>query len=108
METLHHAKIHHAELVISTISDQILKGTNNERILRKIRQLSPHARAIVTADGPRRALELYERGADFVFIPRMHSSAYMARMIESGRRDGFDSIREEEIAHLKMRDEVLA
>jgi Kef-type K+ transport system membrane component KefB len=108
METLHHAKIHHAELVISTISDQILKGTNNERILRKIRQLCPHARAIVTADGPLKALELYERGADFVFIPRIHSSAQMAQIIETGMREGFDSIRKEEIAHLQMRHEVLA
>jgi Kef-type K+ transport system membrane component KefB len=108
METLHHAKIDHAELVISTIPDQILKGTNNERILRKIRQLCPHARAIVTADGPQKALHLYERGADFVFIPRIHSSAQMAEVIESGMRDGFDSIREGEISHLKMRDEVLA
>ena len=108
METLHHAKIHHAELVISTISDQILKGTNNERILRKIRQLCPQARAIVTADGPRKALQLYERGADFVFIPRIHSSAQIAQIIESGMNDGFDRIREEEIARLKMRDEVLA
>jgi Kef-type K+ transport system membrane component KefB len=108
METLHHANIHHADLVISTIPDQILKGTNNERILRKIRQLCPHARAIVTADGPHKALALYERGADFVFIPRMHSSAEMARIIESGMRDGFDNIRDQEIAHLRMRDEVLA
>jgi voltage-gated potassium channel Kch len=108
METLHHAKIHHAELVISTIPDQILKGTNNERILRKIRQLCPHARAIVTADGPQKALALYERGADFVFIPRIHSSAQMAEIIETGMRDGFDAIRDEQIAHLKRRDEVLA
>jgi len=108
METLHHANIHHAELVISTIPDQILKGTNNERILRKIRQLCPHARAIVTADGPQKALALYERGADFVFIPRMHSSVQMAQSIESGMRYGFDRIRDEEIAHLRMRDEVLA
>jgi Kef-type K+ transport system membrane component KefB len=108
METLHHANIHHAELVISTIPDHILKGTNNERILRKIRQLSPHARAVVTADGPVRALELYERGADFVFIPRMHSSSQMAQIIELGMREGFDKIRKEEIAHLKMRNEVLA
>ncbi len=67
METLHHAKIHHAELVVSTISDQILKGTDNERLLRNIRQLCPHAKAIVTADSPLRALDLYSRGADFVF-----------------------------------------
>jgi Kef-type K+ transport system membrane component KefB len=108
METLHHAKIHHAELVVSTIPDQILKGTDNERLLKKIRQLCPHAKAIVTADSPQKALHLYNRGADFVFIPRMHSSSQAAQIIESGLREGLDNVRAEQIAHLKMRDEVLA
>jgi Kef-type K+ transport system membrane component KefB len=108
METLHHAKIHHAELVVSTISDQILKGTDNERLLKKIRQLCPHAKAIVTADSPLRALDLYNRGADFVFIPRIHSSAQVAQIIELGLRGGLEEVRDEEIARLRMRDEVLA
>ncbi len=108
METLHHAKIHHAEMVISTIPDHILKGTDNERLLRKIRQLCPHAKAIVTADSPQKALELYNLGADFVFIPRIHSSSEVAQIIESGIRDGLDDVRAEQIAHLNTRDEVLA
>jgi Kef-type K+ transport system membrane component KefB len=107
METLHHAKIHDAELVVSTIPDQILKGTYNERLLKKIRQLCPHAKAIVTADSPPKALELYDRGADFVFIPRMHSSAQVAHIIESGLREGLENIRAEQIEHLRRRDEVL-
>ncbi|HYJ86312.1 MAG TPA: NAD(P)-binding protein, partial [Pyrinomonadaceae bacterium] len=108
METLHHAKIHHAEMVISTIPDQILKGTDNERLLKKIRQLCPQAKAIVTADSPQKALKLYNRGADFVFIPRIHSSSQVAQIIESGLREGLDNVRAEQIAHLKIRDEVLA
>ncbi len=108
METLHHANIHHAELVISTIPDQILKGTDNERLLKKIRQLSPHAEAIMTADSPRKALDLYDQGADFVFIPRMHSSAQVAQIIETGLRNGLEDVRAEQIAHLKVRHEVLA
>ncbi len=35
MDTLHHAKIHDAEVVISTIPDHILKGTDNERLAEK-------------------------------------------------------------------------
>jgi Kef-type K+ transport system membrane component KefB len=108
METLHHAKIHEAKLVVSTIPDQILKGTDNARLLKKIRQLCPHAKAIVTADSPQKALELYERGADFVLIPSMHGSAEVAQIIESGLRQGLDGVRAEQIAHLKERDEVLA
>jgi hypothetical protein len=108
METLHHAKIHDAELVVSTIPDHILKGTDNERLLKKIRQLCPHAKAIVTADSPQRALELYDLGADFVFIPRIHSSAQVAEVIESGLREGLENVRAEQVEHLRVRDEVLA
>jgi Kef-type K+ transport system membrane component KefB len=108
METLHHAKIHHAKLVVSTIPDQILKGTDNERLLKKVRQLCPQAKAIVTADSPQKAIDLYDRGADFVFIPSMHASAQVAQIIELGLRQGLDNVRAEQIAHLRMRDEVLA
>ncbi|MFN2511652.1 MAG: cation:proton antiporter [Pyrinomonadaceae bacterium] len=108
METLHHAKIHHAELVVSTIPDQILKGTDNGRLLKKIRQLCPHAKAIVTADSPKKALDLYNRGADFVFIPRIHSSSQVAEIIELGLREGLDNVRAEQVTHLRTRDEVLA
>jgi Kef-type K+ transport system membrane component KefB len=108
IETLHHAKIHDAELVVSTIPDNILKGTDNLRLLRQARQLCPHARVIVTADGTQRALELYNLGADFVFIPRIHSSVQMAQIIEDGLREGLDRARAEQIEHLRMRNEVLS
>lgn len=108
METLHHAKIHDAKLVVSTIPDQILKGTDNARLLRKICQLCPHALAIVTADSSQRALELYKLGADFVFIPRIHSSAQIAQIIQMGLRHGLTREREEQITQLSVRNEVLA
>lgn len=108
MDTLHHARIHDAEVVISTIPDHILKGTDNEQLLKKIRQLSPDAHIIVTADSPRAAIGLYNRGADFVFIPRMHSSSEVAKVIENGLSDGFEKLRAEQLAHLRTRDEILA
>jgi len=107
-ETLHHANIHHAKLVVSTIPDQILKGTENERLLKQVRQLCPEAMAIVTADSAQKALELYNLGADFVFIPHLYSSAQVAEIIESGLRAGLDDLRAEHIALLKKRNEVLA
>ena len=62
----------------------------------------------MTADSPQKALELYNRGADFVFIPRIHSSSQVAQVIGLGFREGLDNVRAEQIAHLKIRDEVLA
>jgi Trk K+ transport system NAD-binding subunit len=107
METLFHAEIHRAELLISTIPDAILKGTTNARLLDQARRLSPQARVIVTAESIQGALDLYQRGADYVFLPRLHSAALLAGVIEMGLCEGFEALRVEQLACLAMRHEVL-
>ncbi|MGE5151531.1 MAG: cation:proton antiporter [Rhodospirillaceae bacterium] len=107
MQTLHHADVAGAALVISTISDRILKGTDNLRLLRKSRRLCPDARVIVTANGPAAALKLYEAGADYVFVPRLQSAAEMAAIIEDGLARGFEQLRAEAIKRMQRRDEVI-
>ena len=107
MQTLHHAEVHDAKLVVSTIPDTILKGTSNLRLLQQARRLCPHAKVVVTANRAASALELYDAGADFVFVSRLHSAAQMASILEQGLAHGFDRLREEQIAHIRQRDEVL-
>jgi Kef-type K+ transport system membrane component KefB len=107
MQTLHHAEVHAAKLVVSTIPDTILKGTSNLRLLQQARRLCPHAAVVVTASRVASALELYDAGADFVFVSRLHSAAQMAAILEQGLADGFDDLRADEIAHIRRRDEVL-
>ena len=107
METLHHADIHDAVLVVSTIPDTILKGTDNARLLKHARRLCPHAKVVVTANRAASALELYEAGADYVFVPRLHSASQMASVLEQGLARGFADLRAEHIAELRRRHEVL-
>ena len=107
METLHHADIHGAALVVSTISDTMLKGTDNMRLLKHARRLCPHARVIVTANGPGAALEMYEAGADYVFVPRLHSASQMCEVVAQALQEGFNKVRDEHIAQLRRRNEVL-
>jgi Kef-type K+ transport system membrane component KefB len=107
MQTLQHADVHAAKLVVSTIPDTILKGTSNLRLLQQARRLCPHAAIVVTASRVASALELYDAGADFVFVSRLHSAAQMAAILEQGLADGFDDLRADEIAHIRRRDEVL-
>jgi Kef-type K+ transport system membrane component KefB len=107
MQTLHHADVHAATLVVSTIPDRILKGTDNLRLLRNARRLCPEARVIVTAVGPAAALRLYEAGADYVFVPRLQSAAQMAAIIEEGLASGFDELRRNAIERMEARDEVI-
>jgi Kef-type K+ transport system membrane component KefB/voltage-gated potassium channel Kch len=107
MDTLRHADIADAALVVSTIPDTMLKGTHNLELLQKARRLCPKASVIVTASRTAGALELYEAGADYVFIPRLQSAAQMAEALTHGLAHGFADLREAQLAHLRVRNEVL-
>lgn len=109
MDTLHHAQIHSAKIVACTISDAILRGTTNTRLLQQARRLCPKAQVIAAADNISSAVELYEQGADFVYIARLHSARYMAELIARAVQDeeGFRDSREDEFRLLKQRKEVL-
>jgi Kef-type K+ transport system membrane component KefB len=106
-DTLRHAGIGNAELVVCSITDDILRGTSNLRLLRNIRAACPKARVMLTTEHIPQALHYYEAGADFVYIPRLHSAMQIARLLKQGLADGFESARELEIEHLSHRREVL-
>jgi Kef-type K+ transport system membrane component KefB len=108
MDTLHHASIHEARLVVCTLTDTVLKGTTNARLLGQLRKICPQAEVVVAAETLEGALKLYEAGADFVFVPRIHSAHRMAEVIETAVSDGLSLLREEERARLAERNEVLA
>lgn len=108
METLHHAHIDEAQLILLTIPDSILRGTSNRRLLQQTRRLQPYAKVVATADRVGQALALYEAGADYVFIPHLESAHQRAEIVEAGLRSGFEDLRAKQIAELRARDEVLA
>jgi len=108
VDTLHHAGIENAELVVSSITDDVLRGTSNLRLLRNVRTHSPNVRVVLTTDHIPQALKFYDAGADFVFIPRLYSAAACARILRKGLKEGFQEVRTQAIGHLKQRQEVLA
>jgi Kef-type K+ transport system membrane component KefB len=107
-DTLRHIGIQDAELVVSSITDDILRGTSNLRLLRNIRATCPKAKVMLTSEHIPQALLFYEAGADFVYIPRLHSAPEIARILKVGLQEGFDKARSAEIARLSARREVLA
>lgn len=107
-DTLRHASIENADLVISSITDDILRGTSNLRMLKNIRASCPKARVVLTSEHIPQALHFYEAGADFVYIPRLQSAPMLARILKQGLSEGFQAAREAEIAQLTNRHEVLA
>jgi Trk K+ transport system NAD-binding subunit len=107
-DTLRHAGIENAELVVSSITDEVLRGTNNLRLLRNIRADCPKAKVMLSTEHIAQALVFYEAGADFVYIPRLHSATQIAGILKKGLVEGFEGAREAEIKHLTERREVLA
>ncbi len=106
-DTLHHAQIGSARLVVCTITDDVLRGTTNLRLLRHVRAAAPSAAVILASAHIDHALNLYEEGADWVFISRLHAAPVAADVIEEGLERGFKHIRATAMRELRRRDEVL-
>ncbi len=107
-DTLRHAGVEHAKLVVSSITDDVLRGTSNLRLMNIAHNHAPNARVVLTTEHIPQALLFYEEGADFVFIPRLYSAAACARILRKGLAGGFEEIRSQAIDHLSQRQEVLA
>src|SRR5215471_7453800 len=107
-DTLRHAGVEHAKLVVSSITDDVLRGTSNLRLMNSVHTHAPNAHVVLTSDHIPQALRFYEEGADFVFVPRLYSAAACARILRKGLNGGFEEIRSQAIEHLSHRQEVLA
>jgi Trk K+ transport system NAD-binding subunit len=50
MDTLEHAHISGAQIILSTIPDMLLRGTSNKAMVTACRALAPNAYIVATAD----------------------------------------------------------
>ncbi len=66
-EVLRHAGVADAEVIVSTIPDEILKGTSNELLVRTARQLAPKAVIIANCTRGSQVAAIKAAGADHVF-----------------------------------------
>jgi Kef-type K+ transport system membrane component KefB len=80
-ETLHHAGIEHATIVVSSISDSFLRGTTNLNLLQVVRSLAPHARIVATAETLADAEKLYGEGAHYVLIPPALAAEHLYKLL---------------------------
>ena len=99
-ETLRHAGIERAQVVVSSISDWFLQGTDNLRLLRQVRRLVPHARTIVTADGLKAAERLYAEGASYVLIPPMLAASHLYTLLADPTAEALNNARRHQSSNL--------
>lgn len=86
-DSLSHIGLHDASMVICTISDSFLKGTNNNRLLSTLSKLAPNAKIILTSDEPGEAKKLVADGAQKVIIPGVITGEFLYDYISRGMRN---------------------
>lgn len=68
-DTLAHLHLDRARLIVSTIPDMLLKGTDNLSLVRSVRALAPEARIAAVADDAEHERRLVAAGASPAFVP---------------------------------------
>jgi Kef-type K+ transport system membrane component KefB len=99
-ETLRHAGIARATLIVSSVSDWFLRGIDNRRLLRLARSLAPGARVIVTADTLAGAERLYADGAAYVLLPSALAAEHLCHLLRDGDVAVLDAERRRQAAEL--------
>lgn len=106
-DSLVHAGIGQAEVIVCTISDSMLKGTTNEKLVRQLRELNPTARIIAPADLLEDVARLRAAGADYVSVPRLEEAADLCEAVRAAEEGllADKQVKLEEL--LRQRQEVL-
>lgn len=110
MDTLHHAGLHNVKIIISTIPDTILVGTNNLKIISHMKEIAPTAFIIVTAENVENALKMYDAGADYVFLPRILASQRVLevlKMLQANDHAAITALVRNEFEMLQTRIELI-
>jgi len=80
-DTLHHAGIDRARVVVSTVPDDLIRGTSNKRIVAAVRKMNPGAIIIANAVTLSESDEIYAAGADYVFMSRIDTAHALGEAI---------------------------
>ena len=91
VDTLEHAHLHGCKLIVCTIPDMLLKGTDNQTLTRACRALAPHATLVVMADDARHEQLLLTEGADHVVNPHQLGAEKIAALIAAACAEAADA-----------------
>jgi Kef-type K+ transport system membrane component KefB len=106
-DVLHHAGVHHSEIIICSLPNTILKGANNLKLLRQLRELNPQAVIIVHAELLSDLPALYAAGASYISAPRLLEAADLLHAIEAAEKDLLIEKRTAQTTLLADRKEVI-
>ncbi len=103
--TLQHAGVGEAELVMSTVPDELLKKTNNAQIAKLVRTLNPRATIITHATRVVDVAAQLEAGADDVFLSSAHiATAILPAVLAAAEGSLSSFVEAQRAAHPELRD----
>ena len=107
-ETLEHAGVPGAKILVCTLPNSILKGATNLKLLRQLRELNPTARILMHAESAEEAREFYAAGASYVCLARLLEATEIRAAIEAASDNLLDEKRAAMIGQLDERNEVVS
>lgn len=108
-ETLHHAGIDTAKIVVCTIPDDLLRGVTNAKLVKAVREMNPGATIIANAVEFKDTKKIYDAGADFVYLGRVETARGIMDVINktlTGELKTFRQVLEEKEGEIHKRKEV--
>ena len=106
-DTLLHAGIVHAHVVICSLPNSLLKGATNLKLLRQLRSLNATAQVIVHAERLADVPSLYAAGADYVIAPRLLEAEHLLDLMGAAQKRLLDEKRDHQQRTMADRDEVV-
>lgn len=106
-DVLEHAGVGECDIIICSLSNMVLKGGDNLKVLRQVRSLNFPAKIVVHAERLSEIPALYAAGADFVTAPRLLEAADLLRALEAAEKNLLDQKRAEQLKQLEGRNEVI-
>ncbi len=107
LDTLQHAGVDRARVIIAPVPDDFLRGTDSLKLLANFRRLNPTARIVLVTESLAQARRLYEEGADYVLVPRISSARAIMDAVARVESPDFPVWRTAAIAELNERRETV-
>jgi len=110
VESLKTSGIGAAKVAICTVPVELLRGTTNERLARVLRSLYPDLVIIANSVTVKGVREIYEAGADFVYVQRLETAVSLTPAVVSalaGEINEYRRRQEQLFGKAEARDEVL-
>ncbi len=106
-DTLAHAGIDKAEIIVCTLPNTVLKGINNLKLLRLLREINPKAQIFMHAELLSDVPDLYRAGASYVSLPRLIEATQLVEVVHAARNNILDEISAKMNQELQRRSEVI-